>query len=67
MTQKKCQLCEERPIECPNSGLCKRCYAWSHYWVGRSVTDKMKRAQQIEMWNRRAKKALKLTSVRKIA
>ena len=49
-----CRLCQERLVECPESGLCKRCYAWMHYWMNRSVTDFMAQLERIGMWHERA-------------
>lgn len=53
----------DRKAEHKESSLCKRCYAFQHYWVGRSVTDKMKRVKQIEYWNRRAHQMLMPSNV----
>jgi len=49
----KCRLCEERDVEHPHSGLCKRCYAWMLYWKNRTVTDFMYQLDRIEMWGKR--------------
>lgn len=51
-------MCEapgcDRPAEMKESGLCKRCYAHLHYWVNRSVTDKMKHRKKLKFWAARS-------------
>lgn len=44
----------DRSANHKESMLCSRCYAFQHYWTGRTVTDKVKRVKQIEYWNARA-------------
>jgi len=55
MTKKdKCAISScTRPMECPESGLCKTCYAGMHYWQGRSVTAIMKRQKQLAVLEER--------------
>lgn len=50
-----------------SSKLCTACYAFHHYWTGRSVTDKMKRAKKLQFWAVRAEDVLmpqKVTNIR---
>jgi hypothetical protein len=61
---------------CPNAAyytgakLCTACYSFHHYWTGRSVTDKVKRAEKLQFWAIRAEDVLmpqKVTNIRKKA
>lgn len=50
-----------------SAGLCTACYSFHHYWTGRSVTDKMKRAKKLQFWAVRAEDVLmpsKVTNIR---
>lgn len=57
--KKKVEMCVmngcDRHAECPQSQLCKRCYAWLHYQMANSftVTDLMKRLNKYDFWNKR--------------
>ena len=64
---KKCRVrgCNNE-AEHKESGLCKKCYAFMYYWNERSVTDKMKRIDQLEFWQKRANQLLLPQGVRKL-
>jgi len=53
----------ERDAYYKQSGLCTTCYAFMHYWVNRSVTDRVKHARKIEAWDKRANMLLMPTNV----
>jgi len=58
----------ENPAFYVESKLCTACYAFHHYWTGRSVTDKMKRVRKLAFWNERAHDVLmpeKVSPIRK--
>lgn len=40
----------DRPVECPKSGLCKRCYSGLYYWSRKSVTEIVKRKQKLRVF-----------------
>ena len=45
----------DRTAECPESGLCKRCYAWLDYQIRnhKTVTQLLRRLEQIKFWDNR--------------
>lgn len=53
--------------ECPESGLCKRCYNFLYYWHRRGVTAKVKHVKKLEQWDQRAQALLLPTNVSSIS
>jgi hypothetical protein len=40
----------DRVVECPESGLCKRCYAALYYWRKKSVTEIIRRKNKLKLF-----------------
>lgn len=45
----------DRHVECPRSGLCKRCYSWMRYQIKHAVSrqDLMERLDKYKFWDKR--------------
>ena len=54
----KCALCETEKVHYLEAKLCYNCYAFVYYWKKRSVTDLMKRFQQLDRWMTRTTKIM---------
>lgn len=48
------------------AGLCGRCYSFANYWRNKTVTEKMKRLDQLHFWSKRADQVLAPTGVTSI-
>jgi len=43
----------DRDVECPKSGLCKRCYSGLYYWSKKSVTEVVQRKLKLRLFMNR--------------
>ena len=55
----KCRIrgCD-RDVGHKESGLCKCCYAFMHYWSKKTVTQQVKHVDKLHFWDKRAMQLL---------
>lgn len=42
-----------REVQCPQSGLCKRCYSWLYYNRDKTIHELEERRETIQFWDQR--------------